>query len=153
LPNFKYKTKTFPSFLFDHLCRHSNAVFLFSQLGMMDSRPVADLLPSDSAAAALSSPPLRPAGSGGGGAEPRPFLKRGSGLSRFNLPPDPALQPSRLKRRSRSSPKLADSPDLRNPARLRLAEQPRLLIQMIDKGSGHMFSFPVHQPLVLRRLL
>jgi hypothetical protein len=97
---------------------------------MMDSRPVADLLPSDSAAAALSSPPLRPAGSGGG-AEPRPFLKRGSGLSRFNLPPDPALQPSRLKRRSRSSPKLADSPDLRNPARLRSAEQPRLQIQTI----------------------
>jgi hypothetical protein len=111
------KTTIFPIFLFDHLCRHSNAVFFFSQLGMMDSRPVSDLLPSDSAA--LSSPPLRPAGSGGG-AEPRPFLKRGSGLSRFNLPPDPALQPSRLKRRSRSSPKLADSPDLRNPARLRL---------------------------------
>jgi hypothetical protein len=120
-------------------------LFFFSQLGMMDSRPVADLLPSDSAAAALSSPPLRPAGSGGG-AEPRPFLKRGSGLSRFNLPPDPALQPSRLKRRSRSSPKLADSPDLRNPARLRLAEQPGLQIQMRPWIWAY-FSFPVYQPL------
>jgi hypothetical protein len=99
------------------------------QLGNLDSRQ--DLAIAATAALPASSPfapppLLRPAAVGessGGGerSEPRPFLKRGSGLSRFNLPPDPALQPSRLHRRSRSSPKLGgdNGADRRNPARLR----------------------------------
>lgn len=48
--------------------------------------------------------------------EKRPFLRRGTGLARFNLPPDPAQQPSRIKR-SRSQPRLSDA-DNRNPSRL-----------------------------------
>ena len=37
----------------------------------------------------------------------RPFLRRGMGLTRFNLPPDPGQQPSRV-RRSHSQPKLSE---------------------------------------------
>ena len=40
--------------------------------------------------------------------EPKPFLRRGQGLTRFNLPPDPKLQPSML-RRSKSKPNLRDT--------------------------------------------
>ena len=39
--------------------------------------------------------------------ERRPFLRRGMGLARFNLPPDPSQQPSRAKR-SQSDPRLCD---------------------------------------------
>ena len=39
--------------------------------------------------------------------ERRPFLRRGVGLTRFNLPPDPAQQPSQAKR-SQSHPRLSD---------------------------------------------
>ena len=39
--------------------------------------------------------------------ERRPFLRRGVGLTRFNLPPDPAQQPSQAKR-SHSHPRLSD---------------------------------------------
>ncbi|XP_023336950.1 centromere protein J isoform X3 [Eurytemora carolleeae] len=46
----------------------------------------------------------------------KPFLRRGAGLTRFNLAPDPSQQPSRVKR-SKSQPRLSDS-DLRNPSRL-----------------------------------
>ena len=37
----------------------------------------------------------------------RPYLRRGMGLTRFNLPPDPGQQPSRV-RRSHSQPKLSE---------------------------------------------
>ena len=39
--------------------------------------------------------------------ELKPFLRRGTGLTRFNLPPDPSQQPSRVKR-SQSQPRLSD---------------------------------------------
>ena len=39
--------------------------------------------------------------------ERKPFLRRGTGLSRFNLPPDASQQPSRIKR-SQSQPRLSD---------------------------------------------
>ena len=39
--------------------------------------------------------------------EPKPFLRRGTGLTRFNLPPDPAQQPSQT-RRSQSQPRLME---------------------------------------------
>ena len=39
--------------------------------------------------------------------EPKPFLRRGTGLTRFNLPPDPSQQPSQVKR-SQSQPRLSD---------------------------------------------
>ena len=39
--------------------------------------------------------------------EPKPFLRRGTGLTRFNLPPDPAQQPSQRKR-SQSQPRVGD---------------------------------------------
>ena len=39
--------------------------------------------------------------------ERKPFLRRGMGLTRFNLPPDPTQQPSRTKR-SKSQPRLSD---------------------------------------------
>ena len=42
----------------------------------------------------------------GGGGGRRPFLRRGMGLARFNLPQDPSQQPSRV-RRSQSQPKLS----------------------------------------------
>ena len=38
--------------------------------------------------------------------EPKPFLRRGTGLTRFNLPPDPAQQPSQMKR-SQSQPRVS----------------------------------------------
>ena len=37
----------------------------------------------------------------------KPFLRRGTGLTRFNLPPDPTQQPSQRKR-SQSQPRLSD---------------------------------------------
>ena len=40
-------------------------------------------------------------------AEPKPFLRRGTGLTRFNLPPDPSQQPS-MKKRSQSQPRVRD---------------------------------------------
>ena len=39
--------------------------------------------------------------------EPKPFLRRGTGLTRFNLPPDPTQQPSQRKR-SQSQPRVGD---------------------------------------------
>ena len=100
-----------------------NKILPLPQLGVDGRQDLA----ATAAIIAPSSPPFRSSttasgGDSGGGRDlqPRPFLKRGSGLSRFNLPPDPALQPSRLHRRSRSSPKLGgDHHELRNPARLR----------------------------------
>ena len=38
--------------------------------------------------------------------EPKPFLRRGTGLTRFNLPPDPSQQPSQ-KKRSQSQPRVS----------------------------------------------
>ena len=37
---------------------------------------------------------------------PKPFLRRGTGLTRFNLPPDPSQQPSQ-KKRSQSQPRVS----------------------------------------------
>ena len=43
-------------------------------------------------------------------------------MIRYNLPPDPSQQPSRIKR-AKSQPKLSEAAEARNPSRLRYVHQ------------------------------
>jgi len=53
---------------------------------------------------------------------PKPFLKRGSGLTRFNLPPDPTKQPGRIRSKSEPGPEA-----IRHNASRKLNVEPRYL--------------------------